>query len=258
MSDQTERHGVLFDVDGTLIDSNYLHTLAWWQAFRQLGHDVPMAAIHRCIGMGGDKLLVHLLGEDRNTGEDAELSAGHDAIFSTHWPSLRAFEGAAELVHQCADAGLTVVLASSASGRELKVLREVLGADSAICAATSSSDAEHSKPSPDILQAALDAGGLSAERTVLVGDSVWDVMAARELGISTVGVSSGGTSAAELREAGAVEVHEGPWELLANLADSALGALAAEATAARSGEGFGEESGEGSNQGSGEDQGPAA
>ncbi|MDQ0735688.1 HAD family hydrolase [Arthrobacter agilis] len=202
------RAGVLFDVDGTLVDSNYQHTLAWWQAFRRFGHDVPAAEIHRAIGMGGDKLVAHLLGDDRDPDQDSELDATHGAIFSTFWPGLRAFEGAGDLVRRCADSGLTVVLASSASQQELEVLRRIIDADASITAATSSTDAENSKPSPDILQAALDAGGLDAAHAVFVGDSVWDVIAAAELKITTVGLASGGTSEAELRDAGAVEVYK--------------------------------------------------
>ncbi|AUZ87661.1 HAD family hydrolase [Arthrobacter sp. TmT3-37] len=220
------RHGVLFDVDGTLVDSNYQHTLAWWQAFRRFGHDVPMAEIHRAIGMGGDKLVAHLLGEDRDADQDAELDATHGAVFSTYWPGLRSFEGAADLVRRCADDGLTVVLASSASQQELGVLRRIIGADEAISAATSSSDAENSKPSPDILRAALDAGGLDAADAVFVGDSVWDVRAASDLKIPTIGLASGGTSEAELRDAGAVEVYKDIRALLDAFDDGALHRLA--------------------------------
>ncbi|WP_138444036.1 HAD family hydrolase [Sinomonas susongensis] len=223
----TRPRGVLFDVDGTLVDSNYFHALAWWEAFRQFEHTVPMAAIHRAIGMGGEKLLPHLLGEDRDESQDDELKATHGAVFGTYWPSLIAFDGARSLLKHCAGEGLTVVLASSARDRELHVLRRALDADEAISAATSSSDAEESKPAPDILTAALDAGGLRAEDAVFVGDSVWDVYAASKLGIPTVAVTCGGTSEAELREAGAAEVYSGPDKLLEGFATSLLGRLAA-------------------------------
>ncbi|MCC3291708.1 HAD family hydrolase [Arthrobacter sp. zg-Y1110] len=222
------KRGVLFDVDGTLVDSNYLHAVAWWQAFRRMEHDVPMSAIHRAIGMGGDKLVEHLLGEDRNKDEDEQLDATHGAIFSTWWPSLRSFDGASELLKACSKKDLTVVLASSASGAELEYLRTVIDADSAITDATSSADAEASKPSPDILEAALEAGGLEAPNTVFVGDSVWDVKAAGELSIPTIGLTCGGTSEAELREAGALEVYENPRALLAALDTSLLGELLAQ------------------------------
>jgi phosphoglycolate phosphatase-like HAD superfamily hydrolase len=222
----SRRPGVLFDVDGTLIDSNYFHALAWWHAFRQFEHTVPMSAIHRAVGMGGDKLVAHLLGDERDAGQDAELKASHSAIFSTCWPSLIAFDGARDLVRACADRGLTAVLASSARERDLQVLRTALDADDAIAAATSSSDANESKPAPDILEAALKAGGLDAQDVVFVGDSVWDVYASAKLDIPTIALTCGGTSEAELRDAGATEVYENPRTLLAALAGSALGKLA--------------------------------
>ncbi|MBO0898175.1 HAD family hydrolase [Arthrobacter sunyaminii] len=223
----TAKRGVLFDVDGTLVDSNYLHTVAWWQAFRRMDLDVPMSAVHRAIGMGGDKLVEHLLGEERDKDQDEKLDATHGAIFSTWWPALRSFDGARELLLACADKDLTIVLASSATGPELEVLRTVIDADSAIAAATSSADAEESKPSPDILQSALDSSTLTAEDTIFVGDSVWDVKAAAELKIPTIGLLCGGTSEAELRDAGATEIWENPRDLLENLESSLLGKLAA-------------------------------
>ncbi|MCC3276618.1 MULTISPECIES: HAD family hydrolase [unclassified Arthrobacter] len=219
------KRGVLFDVDGTLVDSNYLHAVCWWQAFRRMEHDVPMSAIHRAIGMGGDKLVEHLLGEDRNKDEDEKMDATHGAIFSTWWPALRSFDGASDLLKACADKDLTVVLASSASEAELKFLRTVIDADSAISGATSSGDAEASKPSPDILEAALESGGLEAANTVFVGDSVWDVKAAGKLSIPTIGLTCGGTSEAELLEAGAEEIYENPRALLADLENSLLRTL---------------------------------
>ncbi|MCH6471664.1 HAD family hydrolase [Sinomonas terrae] len=219
--------GVLFDVDGTLIDSSYFHALAWWEAFRQFEHKVPMSAIHRAVGMGGDKLVAHLLGDGRDKSEDAELKATHGAVFGTYWPSLVAFDGARDLLRKCAEAGLAVVLASSARERELRVLRRALDADDAITAATSSSDAEESKPAPDILVAALEAGGLRAEDVVFVGDAVWDVYAASKLGIPTIAVTCGGTSEGELREAGAAEVYAGPDKVLEAFSTSALGRVGA-------------------------------
>ncbi|WP_104141122.1 HAD family hydrolase [Arthrobacter sp. ZGTC131] len=217
--------GVLFDVDGTLVDSSYIHTIAWWQAFRQAGFDVPMARIHRCVGMGGPRLVDHLLPEGRDkTRDDAVLSA-HSGIFGTYWPSLRAFDGSRDLLAQCYESGLAVALASSAKDEDLKALRSTLAADSFIHAATSANDAKESKPEPDILVAALRAVGLAAADVVYVGDAVWDVLAASKLGIPTIGVTCGGTSEAELRAAGAVEVYEGPGALLDGLRDSAIGRL---------------------------------
>ncbi|MBD7996535.1 HAD family hydrolase [Arthrobacter sp. Sa2CUA1] len=221
----TEIRGVLFDVDGTLVDSNYLHTVAWWQAFRRLDYDIPMAGIHRAIGMGGDKLIGHLLGADPDPEVEEQLDSTHAAVFSTFWPSLRAFDGAAELLRATAGRGLAVVLASSASAADLGALREAINADDAITKATSSSDASESKPAPDILQAALDSAGLEAGETIFVGDSVWDIESAGKLGIPTVALTCGGTSEAELRDAGAKQVFAGPRDLLEGLEDSLIGQL---------------------------------
>jgi HAD superfamily hydrolase (TIGR01509 family) len=220
------KRGVLFDVDGTLVDSSYLHTVAWWQAFRQAGLDVPMASIHSSVGMGGDKLLERLLPPGRDKSGDASIMAAHGAVFSTFWPALRAFDGARDLLAQCYESGFAVALASSARALDLKVLRSTLRADSYIHAATSADDAKEGKPEPDILEAALDATGLRAGDVVYVGDAVWDVYAAARLGIPTIGLTCGGTGAAELLEAGAVEIYENPRDLLTSLRDSAIGKLA--------------------------------
>ncbi|MDQ0662930.1 HAD superfamily hydrolase (TIGR01509 family) [Arthrobacter ulcerisalmonis] len=221
------RRGVLFDVDGTLIDSSYIHTIAWWGAFRQYGHDVPMAAIHQLVGMGGARLVDNLLPSGRDRGEDEDIMASHGALYASHWPSLRALDGAKELLGQCHAGGLAVALASSARQRDLQVMRTVLDADAFIDAATSANDAEESKPAPDILEAALAAVGVDAADAVYVGDAVWDMQAAAALGIPSIGVTCGGIQAAQLRDAGAVEVYEGPRDLLENLGSSAIGRLLA-------------------------------
>lgn len=218
---------MLFDVDGTLVDSCYLHTLAWWQAFRQVGYDVPMARIHRSVGMGGDKILASLLPAGRDTSADKEIMTSQAALFSTFWPALRPLDGARDLLAQCHASGLAVALASSAEERALEVLRSAIGADDSIDAATSSSDAQESKPAPDILVAALKAVDVPASDAVYVGDAVWDIYAAGKLGIPAIGLTCGGTSEAELRDAGAVEIYDSPRALLENLQDSAIGKLAA-------------------------------
>jgi HAD superfamily hydrolase (TIGR01509 family) len=209
--------GVLFDVDGTLVDSTYLHAVCWWQAFRQYDHDVPMATIHRAIGMGSDKILDALLSDGRDRDGDDDLRAAHSALYAQYWNSLRPQPGAVELVRACAEKGLTVGLASSAAPPEFAVLRRVLDVDDVVAGATNSGDADESKPEPDIVQAALDRTGLSADRVVFVGDAVWDVHAAAKLSIPCVGVTCGGISAAELLDAGAVAVYADPAELLKNI-----------------------------------------
>jgi HAD superfamily hydrolase (TIGR01509 family) len=221
MSDSAS--AVLFDVDGTLIDSNYLHVVTWWQAFAQTGHDVPMAQIHRAIGMGSDQLLDALLPGGRDTGNDAGLAAAHDALYATYWSRLRPFRGAAGLLRACRDHGLRVVLASSAGPREFEVMRAALGADDAVHEATSSADVEASKPAPDLVQVALDKAGVSPGEAIFVGDTVWDVRACQRAGVACVGLLSGGISEAELREAGAARIFPGPAQLLAAFPGSLLG-----------------------------------
>ncbi|MDQ1743029.1 MAG: hypothetical protein QOE23_1368 [Pseudonocardiales bacterium] len=215
------RRGVLFDIDGTLVDTSYLHTVSWWQAFRKESLDIPMARIHRAIGMGGDQ-LVHEVSDGAADDRTEELTASHDALYSAYWPALRLLPGARELVRHCHSTGLVTVLASSASSAELDVLTRVLDLDDVIDAATGSADAESSKPAPDIVLVALDKGGLQPENAVFVGDAVWDVHACAKAGLRCVGLESGGTSAAELREAGAVATYRDAGDLLARFAGSPL------------------------------------
>ncbi|MEW2375155.1 HAD family hydrolase [Micromonospora sp. NPDC047812] len=212
--------GVLFDVDGTLVDTTYLHTVSWWEALRQTDRPVPMATIHRAIGMGSDKLLDHLLGPERDRGADQKLRDAHDTLFAEYWERLVPLPRAADLLRACAERGLRVVLATSAAEHEVAALRRALAADDVVHTVTCSADAKESKPAPDILVAALEQSGLAAERVVFVGDSVWDVAAAGELDIPCVGLTCGGTSRGELAGAGAVAVYEDPAALLAALDDS--------------------------------------
>jgi HAD superfamily hydrolase (TIGR01493 family) len=212
--ESAEPAGVLFDVDGTLVDTPYLHAVCWAEALRQSGHDVPMATVHRAIGMGSDEILDHLLGHERDHADDDTVTTAHLALYKTFWGRLRPLPGAVDLMRTCTKRGLRVVLASSASEEELSALCSALDADDAIHTATSSTDADAGKPSPDILEAALDQSGLPPDRVHFVGDSVWDGEAAKRAGVPFIGVTCGGTSEAELREAGAIEVWRDPADLL--------------------------------------------
>lgn len=214
---------VLFDVDGTLIDSNYLHAVTWWQAFAQAGYGVSMARVHRAIGMGSSELIDALLPADRDRGEDGALAAAHDTLYSAYWCRLRPLPGAADLLRACRRAGLRVVLASSAGPREFQVMRAALDADDAVHEATSSGDVNATKPAPDLVHVALERAGTAPGEAVFIGDSVWDVLACRRAGVPCVGVLSGGISESELAEAGAVRVYPGPAELLADFPSSLLG-----------------------------------
>lgn len=212
----------LFDVDGTLLDTNYLHTLAWAEALAQYGHAPAMALVHSSIGMGGDQLLDRVLGRDRDHAEDDDISSAHQALYARFWPRLRPFDGAADLLRALAGRGWTVVLASSASGRDLEVMRRVLDADDAITAVTGADDVDASKPAPDLVRAALGKAGAGPHEAVFVGDTLWDVQAAATAGVPCVALLSGGSSERDLRAAGACEVHADPAALLAGLASSTL------------------------------------
>jgi HAD superfamily hydrolase (TIGR01509 family) len=214
---------VLFDVDGTLVDTNYLHAVTWWQAFAQAGHHIPMADIHRAIGMGSDQMLDRVLPDERDKDADDELRTSHDALYATYWTRLRPLPGAAELLRACKGRGLTVVLASSAGEAESGVLRAVIDAEDAIDDATFAGDVDRTKPAPDLVQVALEKAAVPAAEAVFVGDTVWDVQASQKAGVPCIGLLSGGIGRQELTEAGAAEIYAGPGELLAALPASLLG-----------------------------------
>lgn len=210
--------GVVLDVDGTLVDSNYAHVRCWREALHQGGHDVPSATIHRAIGKPSAGLLDEVLGPERDKAKDEELVAAHAVLYGEQQPLLRLLPGARELLRTCADLGLVVALASSASKDEAKALRELLEADDVIAAMTTADDVESGKPEPDPIGVALDRISLDAEYAVFIGDSVWDVIAATRVPIRFIGVCSGGIAACELWAAGAREIYDGPRQLLDDLA----------------------------------------
>ena len=206
---------VLFDVDGTLVDSNYLHTVSWWEAFGQAGFDVAMADIHRAIGMGSGQMLDQLLPDDRDADVDEAVSTAHGALYGTYRARVKPLRGAADLLRACHDEGLTVVLASSADEPEFKALRAALDAEDAIDEATFSGEVDRSKPAPDLVHVALDKAGVPPDEAVFVGDTVWDVQACQKAGVRCVGFLCGGISRDELLAAGAAEIYDGPADLLA-------------------------------------------
>jgi HAD superfamily hydrolase (TIGR01509 family) len=212
---------VLFDIDGTLVDSNYAHVAAWSRAAEEVGHPADSWRIHRAIGMDSSLLLETVFGEDaERLGERA--SELHERYHLAAADRLRPFDGARELLRTLADRGLTVVLATSAPGPELEILRRILNLEDTIAVVTSADDVEDAKPAPDIMHAALRKAGVEADEAIMVGDAVWDVEAAGRAGIRCIGLLSGGTGALELREAGAVAVYEDCAGLLAGLAESPL------------------------------------
>ncbi|MEU3522455.1 HAD family hydrolase [Streptomyces sp. NPDC038707] len=213
----------VFDVDGTLVDTNHLHVVTWWEAFRQAGHEVPMHAVHRAVGLGSTDLIAHLLGDGRDRDQDSELSAAHTALYGQYFDRLPALPGAGELLRRLRGDGWTVVLATSASGAELGALRRAIGADDAITATASSDDVQQGKPAPEPVEHALELAGVPASRAVFVGDTVWDMRAGSKAGVRCVGLLCGGIPRADLEEAGAETVYADPADLLARLAGSPLG-----------------------------------
>nr|BFD81138.1 HAD family hydrolase [Streptomyces sp. Xyl84] len=212
----------VFDVDGTLVDTNHLHVTTWWEAFRQAGHRVPMHAIHRSVGLGSTDLIAHLLGDDRDEEQDAALSDAHSTLYAQYFDRLPALEDAGRLLRHLHKGGWTVVLATSAGGGELGALRRAIDADDAIAATASADDVEAGKPAPEPVQHALELVGVPAERAVFVGDTVWDMRAGSRAGVRCVGVLCGGIPRADLEQAGAQAVYDDPAHLLASLADSPL------------------------------------
>jgi HAD superfamily hydrolase (TIGR01549 family) len=212
---------VLFDIDGTLVDSNYLHIDTWDRALTAVGHPVDVWRIHRAIGMDSGKLLERLLGEKADSlGESAKEQ--HSALYMASADRLRAIGGANELVAELAKRGHQIVLATSAPEEELKMLLNVLDVDSSLTAVTSAEDVGTAKPDPDIIQSALDKVSVSADDAVMVGDSVWDIEAANRAGVVSVGLLSGGFGAEELRSAGAAAVYDSVADLLRQLDGSPL------------------------------------
>jgi HAD superfamily hydrolase (TIGR01509 family) len=212
--------GILFDVDGTLVDTNYLHVVAWWHAFRAFGHTVPMRALHETVGQGSDRFVETILGH-----HDEDVANAHTDFYGPFLHDLAPFDGAADLLRATKKAGLAVVLATSASAKEAGHLRAALDADDVIDKVTSKDDVEESKPDPDIVQTALDKAGLSADQALFVGDTVWDVEAARRADLDCVAVLSGGISEHDLRDAGAIAVYRDVKHLLDDFDNSPLAKL---------------------------------
>jgi len=212
--------GVLFDVDGTLVDTNYLHVLAWWQAFRSQGHLVSMTDLHRTVGQGSDQFVASILGHD-----DDQVADAHSDFYGPWKHQLAAFPGAADLLRTTKKTGLSVVLATSASEAEAEHLTAAIGADDAIDVVTTKGDADASKPDPDIVHTALNKANLRADHALFVGDTVWDIEAAKRAGVRCVCVLSGGISAADLRDAGAIAVYRDVAHLLHDFDSSPLAQL---------------------------------
>jgi len=195
---------VLLDVDGTLVDSNDLHVEAWREAFRRCGKEFTPEEIHAQIGKGGDMLIETLLTEDEAKRFGKKADELHLELFvEKYQPRERALPGVREAVERMKGQGLRVVLASSAKEKELKGHLALLQIDDLIDGRTSADSAEHSKPCPDIFEAALEIAGVKPSEAVVIGDSPWDAVAAKKAGIPMIGVLTGGFMDEELRRRGA-------------------------------------------------------
>ena len=221
----TANSTVLFDVDGTLVDSNYLHVHAWQRAFTELGLSVESWRIHRAIGMDGSALVRDLSG-DAPEQVRRQLQDLHSRYYLQTAELLHPLPGARELLDRVAELGLQVVLATSAPDDELALLRKILQRDHLISAVTSSADVDVAKPRPDIVAVALDRAGVPAERAVFVGDATWDAEASHRAGLRCIGLLSGGVSHHELEAAGAAAVFADAADLLAHLAETPIADLA--------------------------------
>ena len=211
----------LLDVDGTLIDSNYHHALAWYRAFRR--HDIvlPLWRIHRAIGMGGDQLVPALVGPKLDQEQGDDIRAARDEIYTGGlMDEVAPLEGAHELIAELKDRGLRVVLASSSPRDELERYLDLLDAHELADAWTTKDDVEATKPEPDLILAAQEKA--KTESAVMVGDTPWDVEAATKAGVETLCVITGGWSKQELREAGAIAVFESVDELRERLDETPL------------------------------------
>jgi HAD superfamily hydrolase (TIGR01509 family) len=213
----------VLDVDGTLVDSNYQHALAWYRALRSLGETFPVWRLHRLIGMGGDQLVLSLGGEEleERIGEQARKRQGEEV--DQMIGEVAPLPGARDLLLAIKERGHRLVLASSGKQRHVDLALDLLDAREIADAWTSSADAEKTKPAPDLLQVALTKLGAAEDASsVMIGDSVWDIEAAKNAGMPAIAVRSGGFGDDELRDAGAIAIFDTPGDLAKALDDTPL------------------------------------
>jgi HAD superfamily hydrolase (TIGR01509 family) len=221
MAEQPKIDTVVLDVDGTLVDTVYQHAVIWAQAFCSVGVDVPTWRLHRAIGMGGDRLITEVAGDDIEKKYGDEVRAEHDERFGDVIDDIRPLPGAADLLDALRDRGLKVVLASSGKKEQTKRLLAHFGGEERAHGWTASDDVDASKPAPDLIQVAMDK--VDGKQALVIGDAVWDISAAEKAGLPSIGLRCGGFSAAELRDAGAKGVYTDPKDLLEHLDETPLG-----------------------------------
>jgi HAD superfamily hydrolase (TIGR01509 family) len=214
--------GIIFDVDGTLVDSNDAHAESWVDTFAEAGYDVPFDVVRPLIGMGADKLLPQTVGVSNESDEGKRLTHRRSEIFREKYlPRLRALPGSRELVSRVRAEGLKAIVATSAKDQELKGLLNAARVEDLMEERATSSDAKRSKPDPDIVHAAIDESSLAPDHLVMIGDTPYDVEAATRASVRIIGFRSGGWKDEDLK--GAVEIYDGPADLLANYESSIIG-----------------------------------
>jgi phosphoglycolate phosphatase-like HAD superfamily hydrolase len=214
---------VIFDIDGTLVDSVDLHAESWARTFSHFGYDIPVADVRFQIGKGGDQLLPHMLGQGPTDAKGSAMAAFRADLFKREYLSrVSAFPRVPDLFRHILDRGQRIALASSAKGDELQTYKEIAGIADLVDEETSSDDAEKSKPYPDIFLAALQRLGLPPDRVMMVGDTHYDAEAAGKAGIATLGLLCAGFPESVLRKAGCVAIYRDPAALLAGYAGSPL------------------------------------
>ena len=212
---------VLLDIDGTLVDTNYLHVDAWGRALADVGRPAPAWRIHRVIGMDSGRLLRELLGDDADRLGD-QAKERHRVHYAADRDRMRAFDRARDLLRELAARGFQVVLATSSPPEEFEMTTAVLDAEDAISTVTTSDDVETAEPAPDVIGVALEKAGVQPEAAVMIGDAVWDVESSRKAGVRCIAVRSGGVGGDELRDAGAIAVYDDVAALLEDLDASPL------------------------------------
>jgi HAD superfamily hydrolase (TIGR01509 family) len=214
--------GVIFDVDGTLVDSNDAHAQSWVDTFAEAGYEVPFEVVRPLIGMGADKLLPKTIGIRHDSEQGKKLIKRRSEIFRERYlPNLRPLPGARGLVLRVRDDGLKAIVATSAKDDELKGLLKAAEVDDLMEEKATASDAKRSKPDPDIVEAAIEESGLPSSNAVMIGDTPYDVEAATQAGVRVIAFRSGGWDDASLK--GAAQIYDGPADLLAHYDASLLG-----------------------------------
>jgi HAD superfamily hydrolase (TIGR01509 family) len=214
-------HGVILDVDGTLIDSNDAQAHSWVEAMAAYGYHVAFEKVRPLIGMGGDKVLPETVHVSKDSEQGKAISQKRGAIFKERYlPNLQAFPGARELIEQIRKRGLQVAIASSAQPDELQSMLRLVGAADLIKDKTSSKDAQHSKPDPDVMDVTLARLSLPADETLMIGDTAYDIEAAQKVHVGTIAFRCGGWSDRDLQ--GAIAIYDGPADLLAHYDSSPL------------------------------------